>query len=141
MSEQYEMKILPEYSGNKLAVTHTATNTPVDADSIYLVVQTNINLARQVEIIEGWRRLVHHARENNVLTATALASYSIVDINTRATSNIRQATDIVGVTANDLVIGIGANIVIKEDGFTNIIENAFTQLIDWVRENGVPVLS
>jgi len=135
MAEQYEMTVLPNNTGDKLLVVQTDTVLAPDDDAIICVIGATVNLNRHNEILNGLRTLATHMRDNNQLSATGASIYTFADID--SVNNITQTVNILDVSANDILIGVGTTIVTSNDGSTNIIDNAFNMLIDWMRESGL----
>ncbi len=135
MSEQFEVPLSGgiHWQADKRAILHTQTNVPVGVDSVYIVIQSNINLNRQVEIIEGLRNLSDALRDNNQVGTTG-AIYAMVDIEGRK-ADIRFAADIALVTTTDLVVGIGPNVNQTRVTYSQIIESAFRMLREYALEN------
>jgi len=135
MSEQFSMPI----SGNihwvpsKLNIVHTDTHVPVGADDVYIVIQSNIDLRRKLEILEGLKNLSDHMRDANMMSSSSGPLYAVVDIEGRK-ANVRQYTDIASVTVTDLVIGVGPNVNQLGAQFSQTLDSAFTMLRDYAKD-------
>ncbi len=141
MSEQFEM-IVPSatlWSPNKLAIVHTATQVPVNAAAVYIAIQSNVDLTRQTEIIEGLRRLVNYASDNKVMSDTTFPAAAYVRMPVGGSeSDMVVEGDIANVTPDDLVIGIGGTLrgePVGSDSLNVMLESAFTMLRDYALEN------
>ncbi len=143
MSEQFEMAYLPDYQGDKREVIQSNINAPVGVDSIYIAVQSDVDLYRQVEIMNTWRDLWDFIRDYNEMRQVG-ALYAMRDIN-KPQSYTRVAQDITGVTTTDLLIGIGANVnnsalPTGEEMAVNMLETSFKQLREFANENFLKAL-
>ena len=134
MSEQFEMPFRPDYQGDKLAVVHTDTHTPVGVDNIQLVVQSDVDLNRQSEIIEGWKGLWEHMRDSNMLSSTSGPLYVARDIDAPK-SGVRQLVDLVDVETTDIVLGVGADVNVVGENASQMHDSAFRMLREWAKEN------
>ncbi len=134
MSEQFTMPLsnLPHWQASKLNIVQTQIHTPVPADDVYIVIQSDIDLRRRVEILEGLRNLSDALRDNNQVGSTG-AVYAIVDIAGRK-ADIRFAADIATVTTTDLVVGIGPNMNLAHVVYSQIIESAFRMLREYAND-------
>lgn len=135
MSEQFQIPYTPDFQGDKREVVQSGTHVPVDADSIYCVVQSDIFLNRQVEILDGWRKLWDFVRDGNHMLGDG-PLYASRDINAPPSAT-RITVDIASVTTTDIVIGIGVNVNADASGGTSanqMIGSAFRMIRDAARE-------
>ena len=136
MSEQFEMPFIPDYQGDKREVVQTDTHVLVGDNNLQVVVQSDVDLHRQNEILNGWKKMWDHMRDNNMLSAPLGPLYVAMDIDHFGV--MRQYTDIASVTTNDLVIGVGLTVATNGVGAEQAsqqIDSAFRMIREWAREN------
>ncbi len=137
MSEMFEMPYIPDYQGDKLDAFYSSTHTVVGTDNIQLAVQSDVDLNRQTEIIEGWRQLWNFVRDNNVMSGTGtFYAAKHIDANLGQT---RILLDLVGVEPTDIVIGVGSAVnnsaaPTGEEMAVNMLETSFKQLREFSLE-------
>jgi len=135
MSEQFSMPISggSHWVPSKLNIVHTDVHTPVGADDICIVIQSDIDLRRKLEILEGLRELSNHMRDHNMLSSTSGPVYAVVDIEHRK-SGVRQYTDIASVTTTDLVVGVGPNVNQLGEQYSQTLESGFLMLREYAKD-------
>ena len=136
MSEQFQMQISdlgPHWQPSKLNIIHTDTHVPVGADHIQFVIQGDVDLNRVVEIFETAKFLVDHMRDANMMSSAGGSIYAMVGIEARK-AGVRQATDILGVEATDIVIGVGDNINVASHNFSQALDSGFRMLREYAKD-------
>ena len=118
------------------SVVVNATIVAVPVNNIAVYAGDTVNLARQVEIITGWKFLYNGIRDRNLINQGApgtfygLPIYSGTDIDSKGEFDRRTESLVASFTANDIIIAIGGNVSVAFHGATLHLEAALTRLIE-----------
>jgi hypothetical protein len=121
-----------------IVVTGTAVEVPANRIAIYAL--ANVPEYRQNEICNAWQFLLNGVRDRALLDIEPVPGfkgarvYSGVSIDKIGVPNRRTESTVASFNADDVAIGIGAEITTNRGGLTNHLESHFGALIVAVRE-------
>lgn len=134
---QWKLTFLPWNDGNKQTGEYVVNAAAPGPDEISIYLGNEIQFQRQVEITTLWRWLLHQIKEGHYLPVgqdgSLYAGATLDGNNLRIVRNIDNFDD------EDVVIGIGSNVV--HEDYTNILENGFRVLMDFALERTLKSLT
>ena len=139
MSEQFEMRVRDgsHWVPSKLNIIRTGTQVLVDADSVYVAIQSDVDLRRNTEIFESQKFLINQARDNDLFNQVGGDLYVYTSMGARHGS-YEFAGDISGVSTNDITIGLGANLIQEGLGgahaMNTMLESAFQMIREYIKD-------
>ena len=110
--------------------------TEVAADRIALYALDNVPTYRQLEIFTGWGFLYNGIRDRNLLDSQFAGSvlYSATNINKKGENDRRTASLLTSLTADDIVVGLGATVTGNIGGAINSLQSAFEKLAEAAKD-------
>ena len=115
-------------------ITVTAVVDAVEVNSIAVYTGATVSESRQVEIIDAWQMLVNGIRDRNLMQTFGGIIYSGVDIDDISEASRRTDSVLANFTDNDVIIGIGANVVGEFLDWVVMLETGFGVLSDQAQE-------
>jgi len=142
MPTMISVSVLPGRQAIKTAIVESDTVVVTPSTDVAVYIGGGVKRERSVEITEGWTFLLNGIRERNLLAQTdevTGAISSAIDIDSLGMAKDRRTSwdDNTPVTADDIAIGIGHEVAQAFLDNNLVIDNAFTMLSDWAKENGV----
>ena len=116
-----------------LEVVDIGIQFAVNEISIYI--GDSVSEYRQNEIVNGWKWLVDGIRERSLLVAPPFRGAALItgaSIDSLTEQNRRTSSDVGDFNADDVMVGIGANVTALGD--TMVIDNAFRLLSQFAVE-------
>lgn len=109
-------------------ITVTAVVDAVEVNSIAVYTGATVGDNRQVETVNAWQMLVNGIRDRNLMQTFGGIIYSGVDIDDISEASRRTDSVLANFTDNDVIIGIGANVVGEFLDWVVMLETGFTVL-------------
>jgi len=132
MAKQFNMVFIPDYQASKLAVTQADVLSEAGAANLCCGFGDNVTAARQSEIDRAFEDCWAHMRDSNQLSSASGPLYVKMNIDTRVAT---QHTAIVDMTADDVFIGVGANVNAAGENASQMHDSGFRMLREWAKEN------
>jgi len=133
MAKQFGLNHVADFQGHKPEATESEALGPPTADHVVCGFGDNVLPHRQVEILNAFASLWNHMRDHNQLSATS--GYVIAKANIDSPKSVSQHVDILDVTAGDVFVACGANVVSNAEQASQQIDSSFRMLREWTREN------
>lgn len=127
------LKVEGLFLPNKEIISYTVspTVTAVAANSIMVACGDDVDLNRQVEIINAWKMLRDGVRDRNLFATWGPSLlYTAVDIDEITIPNRRTASETTAFTTSDVYIGLSAEVMGLTNEYLLMLDTAFAQLAD-----------
>jgi len=136
MAKQFSMQIMnlgSHWHPSKLRIVEADVLADVGVDDVYLTIGNTIELRRAVEIFETAKFLVDAMRDNNQLSSAAGPLYISCEVSDRH-GTVLQTTDRVLITDANMAIGIGANVNVQAEQFSQTLDTAFRNIREYMKD-------
>ena len=132
MALKASLTLLPNRDPGPVTIGTVVDDVATNDVAIYI--GATVPVYRQTEIYNGWWQLWAGIRDRNIMQQFAGILYSGMDINDIGEAGHRTISTIATFTDDDIIMGMGATVCIDFHDAVEVINSAYSKLIDTVLE-------